>query len=207
MPGHYDSVTGAITQIGGYPETYNNISGFRKASSVVKEANGWYLVRYENTDFNPETEKRDNPQPTWDAINSEIVISYSITTKTAQEFDDDLQIEKDRVSALISRYRDGKVISGFTSDGIVYDSDQGSLFKINSAVNGALATGNTFTINWTAKDNSVVVLDYNGVLDLAKDLTAHGDSLHQEARGWKNTIEAATTYQELRDFLSTWEGS
>jgi len=63
----------------------------------------------------------------------------------------------------------------------------------------ATSQGQPYSVNWIAKDNTVVTLDANGVLALGIDLAARTEQLIFRGRQTKDDVEAATTFAELPD--------
>lgn len=85
----------------------------------------------------------------------------------------------------IKRARDAHEHGGFDTTHGRFDSDPTSQSKIIGAVSVAqmaLASSQTFAIEWTLQDNSTVVLDAQNVIDVGLALMAHVDLTHQTGR-------------------------
>lgn len=97
------------------------------------------------------------------------------------------EVLKGKVKAL----RDQKETEGFAYMGKTFDSDERSVLRITQAALTAQVVGPTFTIDWTAADNSVVTLDYAGMLGMPAALAVYANQLHQAAKTHKEAIDAA----------------
>lgn len=100
----------------------------------------------------------------------------------------------------INAKRDELETSGFTYNGKTFDSDQRSTDRIQIAAlaaQTALMTSQPFSIDWTAKDNSVVTLDAQGMLGLATAFAQYGATLHATAKALKAQVDAATTVEKV----------
>lgn len=96
--------------------------------------------------------------------------------------------------------RDERMLSGFTSNTIRYDSTVEAQLNIQTAVLQAMAAkvdSLPFNITWTAEDNSEVALNRTGVLDLGKDLQQMLNNAQDKYRTKKVAINAATTKEEV----------
>lgn len=94
---------------------------------------------------------------------------------------------KKRVKTL----RDQKETEGFAYMGKVFDSDERSVLRITQAALTAMAAGPTFTIDWTAADNSIVTLDQAAMIGMPAALAVYANQLHQSAKAHKAAIDAA----------------
>jgi len=97
------------------------------------------------------------------------------------------EVLKDKVKAL----RDQKETEGFAYMGKVFDSDERSVLRITQAALTAMAAGPTFTIDWTAADNSIVTLDQAAMIGMPAALAVYANQLHQSAKNHKAAIDAA----------------
>lgn len=82
----------------------------------------------------------------------------------------------------IKAIRNSKETSGCPFKGSVIDSDERSVTKINTAVQTAMVVGESFTIDWTMQDNSVMTLTYSDILSIPVALAAYSNYLHEHAR-------------------------
>lgn len=97
------------------------------------------------------------------------------------------EVLKDKVKAL----RDQKETEGFAYMGKVFDSDERSVLRITQAALTAMAAGPTFTIDWTAADNSIVTLDQAAMIGMPAALAVYANDLHTTAKAHKVAIDAA----------------
>ena len=110
---------------------------------------------------------------------------------------DDLKARK---RAAINQERDTRETHGFEFNGKLFDSDQRSTDRIQVAALAAqtsLMAGQTFSIDWTAADNTVVTLDAQGVLAMTASFAIYGATLHAVAKNLKEQVDAAETAEEL----------
>ncbi|QFZ84632.1 DUF4376 domain-containing protein [Variovorax paradoxus] len=111
-----------------------------------------------------------------------------------------LEAARERRWAEIKQERDKKEASGFPYLGAVFDSDPRSVQRIVGAVlaaQAAVAAGETFEIEWTVADNSVLPLDASDVMGMPVALAMYADQLHTISRGLRADIEAAATVEEV----------
>lgn len=102
--------------------------------------------------------------------------------------------------AEINARRDAKEADGFYYQNVKFDSDQRSANRIAFAAlaaQAAIASGQPFSVSWTAADNSVVVLDAPGVLGLAVALAEAGAQNFYAAKALKEQADAASSPEEL----------
>lgn len=98
--------------------------------------------------------------------------------------------------ARVNAIRDRKETEGFAFAGKLFESDERSVARISNAALTAqslLATGQPFSVDWVAADNSVMTLDGPAMLGMQGALTAHAGILHGHARALKAQIDAAAT--------------
>lgn len=93
--------------------------------------------------------------------------------------------------ATVNHRRDLLETQGFVHMGKVFDSDERSVARITSAALTAQVIGASFTIDWTAADNSVVTLNQAAMLGMPAALAMRANALHQHATGLKAQIAAA----------------
>ncbi|MCY1197860.1 hypothetical protein D9M72_92280 [compost metagenome] len=111
-----------------------------------------------------------------------------------------IEVARERRWAEIKQDRDKKEASGFPYLGAVFDSDPRSVQRIVGAVlaaQAAVAAGETFEIEWTVADNSVLPLDASDVMGMPVALAMYADQLHTISRGLRADIEAAATVEEV----------
>lgn len=102
--------------------------------------------------------------------------------------------------AQINSRRDTLEAAGFQYLGKTFDSDPRSAQRITIAAQTAqlaLATGQPFSIGWTAQDNTVVTLDGQQMLGMPVALAQYAAGLHEHAKAKKAEIIAATTIEEV----------
>lgn len=86
-----------------------------------------------------------------------------------------------------------------TPVGIV-DSDSMSRSNISGAAIGAMLAKNAgapYSVTWTLLDNSTVILDADGMLEMAIAVLTHVNSCHERARQLRAEIESASNMAEL----------
>lgn len=110
--------------------------------------------------------------------------------KTLDEFKAEAKLE-------ISRQRNIAEAGGFEAYGKMFDSDAASLQRIALAIDAARAVGDTFSVDWTCQDNSVLTMDYAMLINMPIILAQHGSALHAKSRALKSQIDAATTFEEV----------
>lgn len=98
---------------------------------------------------------------------------------------------REMLKARVKSLRDQKETEGFAYMGKVFDSDERSVLRITQAALTAMAAGPTFTIDWTAADNSIVTLDQAAMIGMPAALAVYANQLHQSAKAHKAAIDAA----------------
>lgn len=94
-------------------------------------------------------------------------------------------------TATVKRKRDLMETQGFMHLGKPFDSDERSVLRITQAALTAQVIGASFTIDWTAADNSVVTLNQAAMLGMPAALAMRANALHQHAAVLKAQIVAA----------------
>lgn len=97
----------------------------------------------------------------------------------------------------IKKYRDAEEQSGCPYMGSVLDSDSLSVQRINTAVQAAQVVGESFEVDWTMQDNSVVHMTYADVLGMPAALAVFSNQLHVKARELREQINAAESVEEV----------
>lgn len=97
----------------------------------------------------------------------------------------------------IKKYRDAEEQSGCPYMGSVLDSDSLSVQRINTAVQAAQVVGESFAVDWTMKDNTVIHMTYTDVLGMPAALAIFSNLLHVKAREKREQINAAETIEEV----------
>lgn len=100
----------------------------------------------------------------------------------------------------VKTQRDGVIDGGAPTAIGVVDSDELSRSNISGAALGALiaqSASTPFSIEWTAKDNSVHTLDAAGMIGLGLAVLQHVSAAHDRARDLRAEIEAATDVPTL----------
>lgn len=110
-----------------------------------------------------------------------------------------------KLKAQVKRLRDQKETEGFSYLGKVFDSDERSVARITSAALTAQVAGPSFSIDWTAADNSSVTLDYAAMLGAPAALAARANELHVYAKTLKQQIDNAVYAElEIMDVSQGW---
>lgn len=81
--------------------------------------------------------------------------------------------------------------------GSILDSDSLSVQRINTAVQAAQVVGESFAVDWTMKDNTVIHMTYPDVLGMPAALAIFSNLLHVKAREKREQINAAETIEEV----------
>jgi len=121
------------------------------------------------------------------------VVSYSIPATSLDE------LKYARRYAMKSA-RDAEMAAGFTSNALVYDSDQASQVAIQLAAMQALIAvinASAFSVDWTLADNSVETLDKTAMLAVASDLQVMLAAAEAKMQGCRTAIDEATNAAEV----------
>jgi hypothetical protein len=105
--------------------------------------------------------------------------------------------EKVKKKRYFSNKRDQEELAGFFAFNKRFDSDEKSIRRINLVVSAADAFGETFSIEWTCSDNSVITLSYEMIKSLPMIMAQYGNTLHVYCRLLKDQVDIATTPEEL----------
>lgn len=110
-----------------------------------------------------------------------------------------LTIEDARVKkwASIKKSRTSVEYSSFLFGSHVYDADENSQRRISGAVSLATLSDESFSLDWTTANNTVVGLSRSKVIGLGVALGTHVISVHALARDKRARIDAATTPEEV----------
>lgn len=95
----------------------------------------------------------------------------------------------------IVKDRNATITGGFSYMGKQIDSDRDSVISITGAAVAALAakdTGQSYSVDWTCADDSVLTLNADGVLGMAVALAMFADVQHNKARLLKAAIKSAS---------------
>ncbi|HFX6391017.1 DUF4376 domain-containing protein [Acinetobacter baumannii] len=91
----------------------------------------------------------------------------------------------------IKKIRDQYEFGGFEFENKLYDSDHNSQLRIATAALLGVS------VEWTLKDNSVVNLSPDQLIDLKTALAVHINNIHERGRIARQKIETALTYEEI----------
>ena len=97
----------------------------------------------------------------------------------------------------IKQARDTAEQSGCPYMDSILDSDSLSVQRINTAVQAAQVIGESFAVDWTMKDNTVVHMTYADVLGMPTALAVFSNELHMKARKKREQINNANTKEEI----------
>lgn len=112
-----------------------------------------------------------------------------------------LEEVKEAQKAFINSARDTQEVGGFEYLGKILDSDERSALRITMAAMTAqiaIDISQSFSIDWTCKDNSLLTLNAQQTLEMPKALAINGLSLHGKAKYLKSLIDSATTIEEVK---------
>lgn len=146
----------------------------------------------------------DSAQPGVDrVVDSSLVVSAARPSyfhnfdKTTLSWILDISFVRTLARDRITKARDAEESDGFTAYGKVFDSDKRAIERITVGVQAAQAMGDSFTVEWTCKDNTTITLDRAQMEALPIFMAMAGDALHQKARTLKAQIDAATSMEEI----------
>lgn len=109
---------------------------------------------------------------------------------------------REELYKLVNALRDQKETEGFVFGGKLFESDERSVARISNAALTAqsmLAAGQPFSIEWTAADNTTLMLVDSDMLAFQGTLTLRASRLHAHARALKDRIANATTEEEANE--------
>lgn len=134
---------------------------------------------------------RDKPeQPsvnhTWDSATE----TWSVTPARFAEI-------KAEARERITTARNTEESAGFTAYGKVFDSDSAALQRISVVALAAKMADETFSIDWTCADNSVITLSKAQFSMLPAIMAQAANALHIKARALKAQIDAASSLEEI----------
>lgn len=101
----------------------------------------------------------------------------------------------------IKSTRDKLEESGCPFKDKMLDSDARSVIKINTMVEAAKQTGESFTIEWTMQDNSVLLLTYEDAISIPITLAVYSNSLHEQARLYREKIYSTNDIGEIMSIV------
>lgn len=91
----------------------------------------------------------------------------------------------------IKQQRDQFEFGGFEFENNIFDSDSNSQLRIATAALLGVS------VEWTLKDNSVVNLSPDQLIELKTALAVHINNIHERGRIARQKIETALTYEEI----------
>ena len=103
----------------------------------------------------------------------------------------------------IKKARNDAETSGCPFKDKILDSDQRSVTKINVMIEAAKQVGESFTIDWTMQDNSVLTLTYEDALSIPLILAQYSNQLHEKARVYREKIYSETNIKNIMNIK--WE--
>lgn len=103
----------------------------------------------------------------------------------------------------IKKARNDAETSGCPFKDKILDSDQRSVTKINVMIEAAKQVGESFTIEWTMQDNSVLTLTYEDALSIPLILAQYSNLLHEKARIYREQIYNETNIKNIMNIK--WE--
>ena len=165
------------------------------------------LLRQELTAWNAEVETHrqsvgvPSPFPKYEVLRY-LKEGFVVLEDDEETPDEPQSLEEHKVfkRTLLNRERDTEEANGFTYMDKLLDSDERSVLRITTAALSAqlaLSQGQPFELVWTAKDNSVLVLDALQTVTMPLYLALHGKALHEKCKTLKDQVDAATTIEEV----------
>jgi hypothetical protein len=156
---------------------------------VLAQGKGLRWVLDEPPAYDPETQYPPRPVvPVTGAAVEYVVEAIPLKDKQAE------------VISAINATRDRKETEGFDYLGKRFQSDERSAARIANAAltaSTSIATGQPFSVDWAAADNTTVTLDAGGMLAMQAALTQRAAILHYYGRSLKARVEAAAALAEL----------
>lgn len=104
------------------------------------------------------------------------------------------------VWAAVKAQRDAKEFGPFSWGALTFDGDAESKSRLSlaaMAAQAAIASGQSWVVDWTLADNSTVTLSAADVIGVVQAMGANITAAHQAARIKRAAIEAAQTIEEL----------
>ena len=89
---------------------------------------------------------------------------------------------------------------GFQYMGHIIDSDIVSAIRISIATQAAqiaLANNQPFELEWACKDNAIITINAQQMIEMSVTMATYANTLHLHSRVKKDLIDAATTQEEL----------
>lgn len=117
--------------------------------------------------------------------------------------DEILEYVRNKKWAEIKKNRDDAETSGCPFKDKILDSDQRSVTKINVMIEAAKQVGESFTIDWTMQDNSILTLTYEDALSIPLILAQYSNLLHEKARTYREQIYNETNIKNIMNIK--WE--
>lgn len=151
-------------------------------------------THYLNGEFLTQPPKPDEAHE-WDEVSFSWVYSESALNRVKEQ-------AKHKITMLRERVKN----SGFFAFDKVFDSDPIAIQNIMvavSAASSALASGTTFSLDWTTLDNSVITLSAEQIVQLPTIVAVSGNNLHVKSRQYKQLIDAAQNIDEINYIMST----
>ncbi len=115
------------------------------------------------------------------------------TPDPAQTID---EVRAAKVSAIKAMRDSLEQTGGFTYLGKILDSDSVSVERLNVAVEAAqatLAAGQTFSLDWTCQDNSVLTMTAAQIVGAPVALAQSKEALYARARDLEAQVDSAAT--------------
>lgn len=96
----------------------------------------------------------------------------------------------------LKNYRNTEEESPILYKGKLWDFDSKSRDRINAAAT-ALEVNNIESIEWTANDDTSMLLTANDLKSIVSNAALRGDALHSKYRTLRDTVNAATSIEEI----------
>lgn len=122
---------------------------------------------------------------------------YSKFNYVSKQWEPDLDKAKEHKWQELKTTRDQKEYGGFTWNNYVFDSDPIAQNRIQGAVQLAVLDPQTFNIDWTLANNTVIPVTGSEMLEVGKALASHVSSQHVIARNLRNLLNMASTESEV----------
>jgi len=135
--------------------------------------------------------------------NPHMVFDGEAWVESGDQYKIAVEAAKEEKRALLNEVRNQKMAFGFEFDGKQYDSDAASVQKINGASTMALIAkmqDQPFGMKWTAKDNTEIEFDAEGMIALGVACASHVDQLHHQCVSLKNEMMTLDSLEDIANF-------
>lgn len=134
---------------------------------------------------------------------SDIPIMFRDKASNLQNTEELLEYVRSKQWEEIKKTRDNAETSGLPFKDKVLDYDMRSAFKLDIAMETAKQVGESFSIDWTMQDNTVMTLTYSDLLSIPLIAANYSNELHKKARSYRDKIYNKTDIKTITEIK--WE--